>query len=140
MVKALPLIRDGYIQAAQNEDIQDSETEELTAYFDDDDDDENGIMTEEGKGTVKSHDISDFTHGVLGTVDRKIRMKQQREPHDDLDDVDSEDEYVVFKRRKLAKPHLSRRKARQAVPLRGKIRARSIHMIGVTLKEFKTRE
>lgn len=145
-------MRNGCIQGAQREDSEDSETEELTAYFDDDDEDD--ITFEEGEdvdvvfeapklvelhrprmdpnqandpmgeieGTVEKHDSSDFTHSVIGSVNRNIMMKHQRESQGDLGDEESDDEDVVFKKPRLIEPHRPRMNPNQANNLTGKIR------------------
>lgn len=148
-------MRNGCIQGAQREDSEDSETKELSAYFDGDDEDD--IAIEEGEdvdivfeepelvevhrprmdpkqandlmgeieGTVEERDSSDITHSVLGSVNRKIIMKHQRESQGDLGDEESEDEDVVFKKPRLIEPHRPRMNPDQANNLIGKIRSKT---------------
>ncbi|KAH8743747.1 hypothetical protein F5883DRAFT_663651 [Diaporthe sp. PMI_573] len=151
-VKALPLVLNGYIQGAEREDYKDSETEELTAYFDEEEEDE--IEIEEGededvvfekpklvelhrsrmnpkqandlmgqiKGTGKQYVSNDFTHSVLDGVTRSTRMKRRREPQGGFGDEEGEDEDVVFEKARLVEPDRPRMDPKQASGLMNEIK------------------
>lgn len=144
------MVLNGWIEGAETEDNKDSETEELTAYFDDDGEDDIEIeegededvvferpklvkpyrprvdlkqasgLTGENKGIVEKYDSSDFAHSVLGSLKRKTRMNRRRKSQGGFSD-EGEDEDVVFKKPRLIEPHRPRMDPKQASGLMGEI-------------------